>query len=149
ELVSGKALALSLDRGKLPVEVAISLARQVAAALTHAHARGVVHRDVSPSNIIMAGETAKLADFGYARPVVRSGEILTATGEAVGTPLYAAPEAFDDGKEAGAPADVYGLGAVLYHCLAGRAPLEDVDVKEWSRGHPKRVPAELRGVPAA
>jgi serine/threonine protein kinase len=109
------------------LERRVEVARQVADALEHAHKHGVVHRDIKPDNIIVdAGWHAHLVDFGIAKPTDTSGmESITRQGLAVGTPHYMAPEQFRPklGK-IGPRSDVYALGAVLYHALAGRPPYE-------------------------
>lgn len=96
-------------------------AADVASGLAQAHAAGVVHRDVKPSNIIVRPSgKAVLLDFGIAAK--RDQESLTQTGAAVGTPAYMAPEALDGSKEARPSQDVYGLAATLYHMLTLQAP---------------------------
>lgn len=116
ERVAGPPLSEQLP---LPVEQLIPLGIQIARALAAAHAAGVYHRDVKPSNILRAGAaTWKLADFGVAHVPSSS---LTMTGQFVGSPAYAAPEALVKGVT-GAASDVYGLGATLYQCAAGRWP---------------------------
>ena len=95
-------------------------------ALIHAHAQGVVHRDVKPSNILVpdrpatAAQIAKLTDFGVARII--GGDTLTRTGDVIGTMAYMAPEQAE-GLEAGAPADLYSLALVLYEALTGVNPV--------------------------
>ncbi|MBV8757011.1 MAG: serine/threonine protein kinase [Deltaproteobacteria bacterium] len=116
ERVAGPPLA---DQLPLPVEQLIPLGIQIARALASAHAAGVFHRDVKPSNILAAGNGMwKLADFGVAHVPDSS---VTMTGQFVGSPAYAAPEALVKGVT-GAASDVYGLGATLYECAAGRWP---------------------------
>ena len=122
ELVEGDDLAARLDREvRLPWREVAGLGTQVAAALGHAHARCVVHRDVKPANIVItpAGE-AKVTDFGIAL-AFRSTTNLTATGSVVGTPSYLAPEQAQ-GERAGPPADQYALGVVLFEALTGTKP---------------------------
>ncbi len=103
---------------------AVALALQVAEALAHAHAQGVVHRDVKPSNIMVthAGR-AKLIDFGVALAARAPGERITRTGVFVGSHNYAAPEQLRGDKRAIGPwTDTYALGATLFEMLAGRPP---------------------------
>jgi eukaryotic-like serine/threonine-protein kinase len=123
ELVEGESLDARLAReGPLPAAEAAHIARAVAEALYHAHRRGVVHRDVKPSNILLDGDgRARLGDFGIARSLEASAERLTLTGTVVGTPRYMAPEQLTDG-DVGPRADLYGLGAVLHEMLTGRPP---------------------------
>jgi len=119
ERVAGPPLSESLP---LPVEQLIPLGIQIARALAAAHENGVFHRDVKPSNILAAGAGMwKLADFGVAHVPSSS---LTMTGQFVGSPAYAAPEALVKGIT-GAASDVYGLGATLYEAAAGRWPRLD------------------------
>lgn len=120
-LVEGETLADRLRRDvRLEPATALALAGQVAAALDAAHARGVVHRDVKPGNVLIAaGEHAYLADFGIARLAGRSA--LTETGVVVGTLGYVAPEVLR-GAPADARSDTYALGCLLYETLTGTVP---------------------------
>jgi predicted Ser/Thr protein kinase len=104
------------------VREAVRLVRQAAEGLTALHAAGVVHRDLKPGNILLDRDGRPLlTDFGLARSA--GGEGLTSKGQLLGTPAYMAPEQAEHGAAAARePADVYGLGAVLYHLLTGRAP---------------------------
>jgi serine/threonine-protein kinase len=119
ERVEGPSLSARLDAGALAVGEVRALGVQIALALAAAHDRGVVHRDVKPGNILGAGVGRwKLADFGVAHVPDSS---LTLTGQFIGSPAYAAPEALTRG-ELGPAADVYGLGAALYQAASGRWP---------------------------
>ena len=124
ELVEGESLAALLERRKrLPVGEALGIAAQCAQALEAAHGRGIVHRDVKPSNIMMGADGVKVVDFGIAALTGAAHEDTTHTmsRSLVGTAAYFAPErAF--GGQAGPAADFYALGVVLYRMLAGRLP---------------------------
>ena len=154
-LVEGTDLATLLDRdGPMPPAAAAWIAAQVAAALDAAHADGLIHRDVKPSNVLITGHGksmpfAYLIDFGIAR-VTRGASLSTGTGT-IGTVTYMAPERF-----AGSPgeqhADVYSLACVLYECLTGRPPFsgEMVAVMWAHMNAPLPAPSTLRpGLPAA
>jgi tetratricopeptide (TPR) repeat protein len=105
---------------RLPVPEAVRLAEEISQALEHAHARGIVHRDVKPANVwLTEGGAAKLGDFGLATAADHSR--LTTEGMVVGTVAYMAPEQAL-GREVDARADLYALGAFLYECLTGRPP---------------------------
>ncbi len=125
ELVEGESLAKRIKaQGALPAERAASIVHELALAVQAAHEEGIIHRDLKPQNVLLdrAGQV-RLTDFGLARSVDATG--ITETGVALGTPAYMAPEqASADPARLGPRTDVYGLGAVLYHCLAGRAPFE-------------------------
>jgi hypothetical protein len=130
ELVRGGTLAQLLREGALSDRDVAEIGIALCAGLAHAHAQGVVHRDVKPSNVLVpdarsAGEpAAKLTDFGVAR-VVGGGEgtdVLTRTGDVVGTLAYMAPEQAE-GKEAGAAADLYATALVLYEAFSGVNPV--------------------------
>jgi len=125
ELVDGGTLADQLGK-PLPADYCLGILRSVGSALDYAHARGLVHRDVKPSNILLARDgTPVLSDFGLARmmasPDQSTARRLTVTGTAVGTPEYMAPEQASEG-EAGPAADLYSLAVVLYEMLTGSVP---------------------------
>jgi serine/threonine-protein kinase len=116
---------------QLPVAEAVSIARQVAVALDHAHHQGVIHRDIKPENILLAkplpGQAAEahalVADFGIARALdAAGGRRLTETGLALGTPAYMSPEQGMGATGLDGRADIYALGCVLYEMLAGQPP---------------------------
>lgn len=116
ELVEGHSLAQRLANGPLPWPAVVQLGQQVASALIAAHARGLVHRDITPANIMLTTEGVKIVDFGISAITGERGERTI-----LGTPAYVSPE-----RLAGAPAqpatDVYSLGMVLHHALAGGPP---------------------------
>jgi serine/threonine-protein kinase len=126
EYVAGGSLALRLAHGLPTPREAAALVEALARAVHHAHERGIVHRDLKPANVLLEPDGApKITDFGLARRfsegVDPSGH--TRTGDVLGTPNYMAPEqAAGRTREAGPPADIYALGAILYECLTGRAP---------------------------
>ena len=122
--VEGETLRDRLKRdGRLDVDEAKRIAREVASALTYAHERGVVHRDVKPGNILLQSGHARLADFGIAHAVGEAGgDRLTATGVNVGTPFYMSPEQAAGGEEIDGRSDVYSLACVVFEMLAGEPP---------------------------
>ncbi|HEX3562769.1 MAG TPA: serine/threonine-protein kinase [Solirubrobacterales bacterium] len=121
ELIEGDTLRGLGRRGELTDRLVAQVGADSAAALTHAHRAGVVHRDVKPENILVGpGDEAKLVDFGIAR--ISGERTLTATGAVVGTLAYMAPEQAD-GLRPGPSADVYSLALTMYECLCGEHPL--------------------------
>jgi hypothetical protein len=120
ELIEGETLRTLGRRGELNDRLVAQVGADAAAALTAAHRAGVVHRDVKPENILVAGEQAKLVDFGIAR--ISGEKTLTATGAVVGTLAYMAPEQAD-GLRPGPAADVYSLALTMYECFCGEHPL--------------------------
>ena len=118
----GETLRDRLDREKqLPLEDALRIAAEVADALGYAHARGIVHRDVKPENVLLSGRSAVVTDFGIAKAAERPSQTLS--GALVGTPAYMSPEQCRGGEISWA-ADQYALGAVAYEMVTG-APLFD------------------------
>src|SRR5688572_12935721 len=125
--VEGRDLKQRLQHGRLDPSDAIGVVAQVASALDAAHARGLVHRDVKPSNVLLdmgarpdGSDHVYLADFGIGKRVADEPGI-TEDGNLMGTPDYVAPEQIAGGDVDGR-ADVYSLGCVLYECLVGRPP---------------------------
>ncbi len=122
--VEGESLRHRLDReSQLPVDAAVTIAREVAGALDYAHAQGVVHRDIKPENILLSAGQALVADFGIAKALdAAGGEKLTETGLSLGTPHYMSPEQASATRSLDGRSDVYALGCVLYEMLAGAPP---------------------------
>src|SRR5437870_2421031 len=111
---------LLVEEGPLPLRRALRIVGQVGSALDAAHARGLVHRDVKPANILVgAGDRAYLSDFGVVKELSSNGT--TRTGTFVGTIEYCAPEQIE-GQAVDGRADVYALACVLYECLVGEPP---------------------------
>jgi len=122
--VEGESLGERLQRERrLPLAEALQITRDVAAALGYAHARGVLHRDVKPENILLAGGRAMVADFGLARAIGAADyEKLTQTGVIVGTAFYLSPEQLLEDRNLDQRADIYSLGCILYEMLTGAPP---------------------------
>ena len=125
ELVEGGSLSRRLDGAPQPAILAATWARTLAGAVEAAHRRGVIHRDLKPTNILIAADgTLKIADFGLAK-AVGSDAGLTRTEAVLGSPSYMAPEqASGNARLVGPTADVYALGAILYEMLTGRPPFQ-------------------------
>ena len=120
--VEGESLRARMERvGQLPVGEAVRIAREVASALSYAHAHGVVHRDIKPENILLSGGHAVVADFGIARAAeTTGGAALTGMGLAIGTPAYMSPEQATASDEVDGRSDQYSLACVLFEMLAGK-----------------------------
>jgi tetratricopeptide (TPR) repeat protein len=126
ELVDGHNLAQRIAGTPQSIRWAAELVETVARAIHAAHQQGVVHRDLTPSNIVLtAAGTPKITDFGLAKLVVGGAELRTQTGDLLGTPSYMAPEQAASRHGAIGPAtDVYALGSILYELLTGRPPFK-------------------------
>lgn len=123
EWLEGLDLETVLRHRRLSVRESVDLARRVAQALSAVHERGVVHRDINPSNLFLVSgnvHEVRILDFGVARRLTAGHKPLTLAGSPVGTPGYMAPEQAQGDSEVGAAADVFALGCVLYECLTGR-----------------------------
>ncbi len=124
EWVDTSLEAVLAEKPSLGLEETLRVGRDVAAALVHAHARGVLHRDIKPANVLLtAMGSHKLVDFGSAG-LLQQETAATATGQIAGTPLYMAPEQLT-GDPQTAASDIFGLGMLLFRCLHGRVPQDD------------------------
>lgn len=144
EFVPGGDVQQLLDRTqRLTEHDALTVIRQTALGLAHAHDRNLIHRDVKPANLFIAEDGHVLvADFGLARPTDDESSLLTAPGGAVGTPCYMAPEQIR-GAHLDARCDLYALGCVLHACLAGKPPWQGA-LHEVIRGHLGDAMPDLR-----
>jgi serine/threonine-protein kinase len=150
ELVEGGNLARRVAGAPQPARWAAELAEMLARAIHAAHQQGVVHRDLTPANILLTADgTPKITDFGLAKMLVGGDGLRTVTGELLGTPSYMAPEQAAGRPEAiAATTDVYALGAILYELLAGRPPFKGNSALETLRQVESQepvAPSRLRG----
>ena len=121
EFVEGVSLDKLIQRGPVPLDKALNYTAQVLSALAYAHARGVVHRDIKPQNIMLAeGGVVKLMDFGIAR--LAADRRLTQTGRTVGSLYYMSPEQIKGALDLDGRADLYSLGVTLYEMVTGKKP---------------------------
>src|SRR4030088_3096311 len=121
EFVPGGSLADRLSQGILEQATAMKYLRGIAAGLDHAHAQGIVHRDVKPANVLLEkDDTPVLADFGLAK-LLQGSSLKSMTGVTTGTPAYMAPEQVM-GHQVGPAADRYSLATIAYQLLAGAIP---------------------------
>ena len=142
-LIEGESLAAVIRREKqLPIDDALRYAREVADALSYAHAHGVVHRDIKPDNIMIESGHAVVADFGIAKAVASAGDVtaLTGTGMSVGTPAYMSPEQASGDPDIDGRSDLYSLGCVLYEMLAGQPPFSGATIDILVRQHIMTAP---------
>jgi len=125
EFLEGEDLSSRIKKtGAMPPDEAIRIFQQVLDAFQYAHQKGIVHRDVKPSNIFLEPNgTVKILDFGIAK-LVDSGEDMTMTGTQIGTPVYMSPEQVNTDKTIDHRSDIYSLGVTLYYLLRGEAPYD-------------------------
>ncbi|MDI1462369.1 protein kinase [Catellatospora sp. KI3] len=144
QLVAGEPLADRIALGPLPWREAVRIAGRVATVLEVAHRRGVVHRDITPDNIMLHGEQVTVLDFGIAARVGEPDD--DSTGASFGTPAYVAPERLD-GTPAQPATDVYALGVVLFEMLTGHPPFRVAGWDDVAADHgPVTVP-QVPGLP--
>jgi len=143
--VTGESLRVRLARGPLTVTEAVGVLRDVAKALAFAHAQGVVHRDIKPDNVLLAGGSATVADFGIAKAISAArtsapGMTLTQVGTALGTPAYMAPEQSAGDPNTDHRADIYAFGVMAYEMLAGQTPFHGLTPQKMLAAHMAETP---------
>ena len=148
--IEGESLRDRLNRGEATsLDDTVRLTRQLADALDYAHARGIVHRDVKPENVLLSGAQAFLADFGVARaaaPVSEAGTTLTSVGVTIGTPAYMSPEQAAAETTIDGRSDVYSLGCMCYEMLTGSPPFAGPSAMAFIRQHITMAPPRPIGV---
>jgi len=125
DYINGRPLSRQQDSGAIDIDRAVRLVRQIALAIDYAHSKGIVHRDLTPANVLVdEHDNVRLMDFGLAKRM-HGEKSITRTGDILGTPGYMAPEqAIGKSKTVGPKADIYSAGAILYWCLVGRPPFK-------------------------
>lgn len=150
ELIDGQSMSAVLDHdGPMPWPEAVKACAEVASALAVAHAHGVVHRDVKPSNVMLTAGGAKVVDFGISALI--GANDVTPEGNLLGTPAYLAPERLE-GRQVSPATDVYALGLLLYRALTGHLPWEVATTTQMLRAHRYSDPGPLppvEGLPEA
>jgi len=154
ELLSGETLAARLRRGPLSLRETDRLIRQIIAPVRAAHEAQVIHRDLKPDNIFLAGgdpsTQVKIVDFGISKVV--GAEKLTKTGQMLGTPRYMAPEQLSAAASVGVEADIYAIGMIVFEMLSGRSPFSTQDpmklIIEILHGRMMRLSVAAPSVPA-
>jgi Tol biopolymer transport system component len=166
ELVEGETLAERIARGRLPLDDALHIGKQIGEALEAAHEQGIVHRDLKPANIkITSAETVKVLDFGLAKlaqpehttqagtaaspsmsPTITSPALMTGVGVLLGTAAYMSPEQAK-GRPADKRSDIWAFGCVLYEMLTGERPFDGEDVTDVLVSVLGREPVHLESLP--
>lgn len=145
-VVDGGSMGQRLaQEGALPVREVVPVLHDVLDALQYAHERGVVHRDIKPDNVMVAGRHALVADFGVAKALSASTDgVPEVLGVALGTPTYMAPEQAAGDPEIDQRADIYAVGVLAYELLAGQPPFRDPSIRGMLSAHVARSPEPLR-----
>ena len=144
--IEGESLRKRLDRaGPLPLAEAIGVLRDVAKALAFAHEHQIIHRDIKPDNVLLAGGSALVTDFGVAKAISESRAVtqtgpLTQAGAAVGTPAYMSPEQAASDPDLDHRADLYAFGCMAFEILTGRTPFVETSLHKLFTAHLTRTP---------
>jgi len=149
--VEGESLRARLGRGPLRIVEATGILKDVARALEFAHSHGVVHRDIKPDNVLLAGSSATVTDFGIAKALSAARDSapagpLTMTGTSIGTPAYMAPEQAAGDPSLDHRSDIYSFGVMAYELLAGRPPFDGMTPVKLMNAHFTERPRDLREV---
>jgi serine/threonine-protein kinase len=147
EYIEGKPLVSQQSPGPVPVDEAVSVALQIAAALEEAHSRGIIHRDLKPDNIFKTRTGIKILDFGLAKLAADADATRTAEGTVMGTAAYMSPEQAQ-GKSGDARSDIFSFGAVLYELLAGRRAFTGDSMASILAAVLNADPAPIQAAPA-
>ena len=151
--VEGESLRTLLvargERGELPISEVVSILRDVARALSYAHAHGVVHRDIKPDNVLLSHGTAVVTDFGIAKAISASrtapgDPTLTQAGAPIGTPAYMSPEQVAGNPAIDHRADIYAFGCMAYELLTGHPPFADPSLQRVLAAHLTERPKPVR-----
>ncbi len=148
--VEGESLRARLSKPpQLSITECVSILRDVARALSYAHARGIVHRDIKPDNVLLSHGAAVVTDFGIAKALSASrtqggGATLTQAGTSIGTPAYMAPEQVAGDPDVGARADLYSWGCLAYELIAGEPPFVRESMQRIMAAHLTETPRALR-----
>lgn len=139
ELLEGESLKQRLERQALSHKEALQIMAEVLEALSYAHARGIIHRDISPANVFLtAGGTVKIIDFGLAKAATDLR--LTREGSPVGAAHYMSPEQIRGAQDIDARTDIYSCGVVLYELLTGKRPFEGDNAFDIMKAHTEQPP---------
>ena len=147
--VEGESLRARIGRtGFLPMTEAIGVLRDIAKALAYAHERGVVHRDIKPDNVMLAGGSATVVDFGIAKAISAArtdapGATLTQVGTSIGTPMYMAPEQAAGDPATDHRADLYAFACMAYETLSGRPPFTATSPHKLMAAHMSETPQPI------
>lgn len=144
EYLEGHTLDQRMQQGSIEASDVRRIGVEICDALAHAHENGIIHRDVKPSNILLCGpnKSSKLTDFGIAKLIHQDNQVLTATGEILGTPAYMSPEQLLN-KTVDQRADVYSLACVLYQCVTGHPPFSGDSAYQVAQSHISEAPKPI------